>query len=262
LEAAREATQAAKQKDHDRQKALDAALDERRQAELIRSESQRDADAIRAKAKREAAAEHEALMERQAAIEAGLEALLKGEIVKGGEDAERGRTLTFKSDLLPEKKKGLKTTITPAWDWLSRQAERLTAVIEGWNKVRQAQLDARQKSLDEREADLNKRALKQEATKRHLATREEALNSLMQKASEARAAFRAALAPISVWIQEFEVAGGPVRQAMELSPRRKIVEAARAEPAIQSAQTADEDYQNLLAASNAMKKKKKTTGIG
>ncbi|MXO67178.1 cell envelope integrity protein TolA [Altericroceibacterium endophyticum] len=240
-EAASKAKAAAEQNNRESKKALDTAMDERHQAELLRNEAESDAHAIRAKAKQEAASQHAALAQRQVAIEAGLEALLKGEIENDKSIGNHRRTLAFRTDLPSEKKDHLEKTITPAWYWLSCQAERLADITYRRVKAREAQLDACQVSLDDRERNLMKTSLRQEAQKRELAQSWKDLNSLTEKASAAKLAFQDAIAPITGWIHKFEEARGPVRQVMEIAPQRKIAEAALAEPAIQAAQAADAD---------------------
>lgn len=257
-EAARKLTEAAEQKERHKQLALDAAM---REAQFIRNEAQAEADGIRAKARGDVATQREAVVKHQIAIDVGLNALLDGDILTGGKNAELRRTLTFRRDLPPETKARLMNAIKPAWDWLSLQAERMQNIIGKQTEAREVKLNERHILLRDWARSLDRTATAQGETKRQLAEREEALSTLIQSVNSVKDAFEDALKPLTVWNQRFTAAQGPLRHAMQLSPKREIVEAAQAEPTVQAAQAADADYQAQLAAYEALKQRG-GTGIG
>lgn len=226
------------------------------EAEALRQDAQiakSEADSLRQKArkvKEETEAVKEKASQERSAIQAGLDALERGDILAGLKEPTSGeRRIVFREDLDTADKNALKKAIRPIWNWLSEQAERISAIAAKRTRDREAEISRRENEVSQQ---LGRNA----ARERELDQTRITLGPLIDRAKEAWFSINASLEPILGFRQKYDEAAPMIKQVMARGPRLDIVTEALADPKVIAARAAETEIDELQRAFEAMENHK------
>lgn len=226
-----------------RQRAEEAAQKIRDELETLRTEAQNERKA----AKKERA---RAQQERQA-VEAGLDAIARGDIVNGRQGANPDKHLiVFRAELDEKTKQFLRANIAPVWNWLSQQAERIGTIVSERTADQENRLGRKERDLDSQLAKNGEKQLELEQL-------ETKLDTLIGKARILWDSLNTAIGPLTSFQERFEAAGPQIKQALAKGPRTKIVREALSDPKVEKAREAGEEFNSLAVAFEALHGKRK-----
>lgn len=209
-------------------------------AQKSRDEFELALDRLKAKQK-EAASLKERTQQKQLAVEVGLEAIARGDIVSGEKGATPDKHLIgFRPDLDDTAKQSLKIRIGPAWNWLSEQAERVSHIVA--NRINLAE-----KRLARREREASNSLVRSAAKDVEIRQKEAKLQTLIDRTSTLWTRLNSYLEPVLSWKREFDAADVQRKSVLAKDPRSTIVDTALTDSRVKDATDVGDEVESLFA---------------
>lgn len=198
--------------------------------------------------------ERDRAQEERRAVEAGLEAIARGDILSGRPGANPDKHLiVFRAELNEEAKQSLRSEVAPVWNWLSQQAERIASIVS-------KRIADQEKRLARKASDLDRQVAKNGAKQLKLEQLEAKLSTLIEQARILWTSFKTGLEPITSFQEKFEAAGAQIKQVLAKGPRAEIVREALSDPKVKEARDAGEEFGVLASAFEKLQRELKGKG--